>query len=47
VVGLILLVLTLALVLYLVVDLDRPAEGLLKVSQQPLIDLQNSLSSLP
>jgi hypothetical protein len=26
-----------------VVDLDRPGEGLLRVSQQPLIELQNSM----
>jgi hypothetical protein len=35
--------LTFAAVFLLVVDLDRPGEGLLRVSQQPLIELQNSM----
>ena len=30
-------------VLFLIADLDRPYEGLLTVSQQPLIDLQRSM----
>lgn len=30
-------------VLALVVDLDRPTGGLLRVNQQPLIDLRDSL----
>jgi hypothetical protein len=30
-------------VLFLIADLDRPYEGFLRVSQQPLIDLQNSM----
>jgi len=34
-------------VLYLVVDMDRAQEGLLRVSQQPLIDLQSVLGTLP
>jgi hypothetical protein len=33
------------LVLWLVADLDRPGEGLLRVSQAPLIDLRNSMGS--
>jgi len=32
-----------ALVILIVLDLDRPARGLVKVSQQRLIDLQESL----
>ncbi len=47
VMGLVMLVLVFAVVLYLVVDLDRAQEGLLKVSQQPLIDLHGQLPSLP
>jgi len=41
------LILSLGAVLWLVVDLDRPTEGLIKTSQQPLIDLQQSLDSSP
>ena len=41
------LVLVLAAVLFLVVDLDRSQEGLLKVPRQALIDLQNQLPTLP
>jgi hypothetical protein len=37
------LVVVLAAVLTLVVDLDRPREGFLQVSQQPLLDLQGQL----
>lgn len=37
------LVATLVAVLLLIADLERPQDGLLKVSQQPLIDLQRSL----
>jgi hypothetical protein len=37
------LVVALAAVLTLVIDLDRPREGFLQVSQQPLIDLQQQL----
>ena len=29
----------------LIIDLDRPQDGFLRVSQQPLIDLKNSMSS--
>jgi ABC-type antimicrobial peptide transport system permease subunit len=46
-IGLVLLTLVLAVVLYLIVDLDRSQEGLLRVSQQPLIDLQSQLPTLP
>lgn len=45
--GLVLMVFILAAVLYLLVDLDRAQEGIMKVSQQPLIDLQQQLPSLP
>ena len=34
------LIIALGAVITLVVDLDRPREGLLQVSQQPLIDVQ-------
>jgi len=27
----------------LIIDLDRPQDGFLRVSQQPLIDLKNSM----
>jgi hypothetical protein len=37
------LVVVLAAVLTLVIDLDRPREGFLQVSQQPLLDLQQQL----
>jgi hypothetical protein len=39
------LVIALGAVMWLVIDLDRPQEGLLQVSQQPLILLQESLES--
>ena len=41
------LVISLGATLWLVVDLDRPAEGLIQTSQQPLIDLQERLESSP
>ena len=34
-----------AIVLYLILDLDRGREGLLRVSQQSLIDLKSSMDS--
>jgi hypothetical protein len=37
------LVIALGAVITIVVDLDRPREGLIQVSQQPLIDLQRQL----
>jgi hypothetical protein len=40
-----LLVLAFACVLYLVVDLDRAHEGLLRVSQQSMIDLQQTMKA--
>jgi len=39
------LILTLGVVTILVVDLDRPQEGLLKVSQQALVDVQRAIGS--
>lgn len=40
------LILVFAAVILLIVDLDRPQEGLLQVSQQPLIDLQQQLHNV-
>jgi hypothetical protein len=42
--GFIPLLLTFSVVMFLIADLDRPREGLLKVSQQSLIDLLNSFN---
>lgn len=39
------LALTFAGILFLIVDLDRAHEGFLRVSQQPMIDLQRSMKS--
>jgi hypothetical protein len=41
----IVLVLALGAVIMIVVDLDRPREGFIQVSQQPLIDLQTQIGS--
>ena len=38
--AVVLVALSFALVICLVADLDRPQEGTLRVSQQPMIDLQ-------
>ena len=35
---------TFAAVIWLVADLDRPGQGVLRVSQQPMIDLQKSMT---
>ena len=40
------LILVLGAVITLVVDLDRPRGGFLRVSQQPLIDLQEQIGAL-
>ena len=40
-----LLVITYAIVFALVIDLDRPANGIFSVSQQPMIELRDSLHS--
>ncbi len=46
--ALILVVLVLSAVFFLIVDLDRSHQvGLLKISQKALIDLQESLKSVP
>jgi hypothetical protein len=37
------LIFAFSVVMLLIVDLDRPGEGLLRVSQQSMIDLQNSM----
>lgn len=39
----VMLVVALGAVITLVIDLDRPREGFLQVSQQPLIDLHEDL----
>ena len=41
--ALLALVLAFSAVVTLIVDLDRPQEGLLRVSQQTMIDLQKTL----
>jgi hypothetical protein len=43
--GAAVLVVVLAAVLTLVIDLDRPRDGFLQVSQQPLLDLQQQIGS--
>lgn len=43
-IALIALVLIFSAVITLIVDLDRPSEGFLVVSQQPMLDLQKQLS---
>jgi hypothetical protein len=42
--ALMVLVLILAVVFFLIVDLDRALDGLLRVPQQPMIDLQRQLN---
>jgi hypothetical protein len=39
--------LSFALVMYLIADLDRPQAGWIRVSQQPMLDLQRSMSEPP
>jgi hypothetical protein len=41
------LALALAIVLYLIADLDRPGQGLVKVSQQAMTELQAKLDRHP
>jgi hypothetical protein len=41
------LIVMLGAVITLVVDLDRPRDGFLTVSQQPLIDLQEQIGAPP
>jgi len=45
--ALVVLVLTFAAITSLVADLDRPQEGLLKVSQQAMIELRNTMNETP
>jgi hypothetical protein len=42
-----LMVLSFAAVMYLIGDLDRPFEGLLRVNQQAMIDLRSSMNDVP
>ena len=39
------LALAFAIVIWLVVDLERPHRGMLRVSQQPMVDLRNSMAA--
>jgi len=39
-------ILVFTVVMMLIIDLDRPQEGLLRVSQQALIDLQRQMGSM-
>lgn len=41
------LIIALGTVITLVIDIDRPADGLIETSQQPLINLQDSIESFP
>jgi hypothetical protein len=43
--GTLVLALAFSLVLLLITDLDRPGEGFLRVSQQPLLDVQHSMAT--
>jgi uncharacterized membrane protein (Fun14 family) len=45
--ALVVLVLILSVVFLLIVDLDRSQEGLLRVNQQAMIDLQRQLNPSP
>jgi hypothetical protein len=45
--ALVVLILVFSAVILLIVDLDRPRDGLLRVSQQALIDLQQQLNTTP
>jgi hypothetical protein len=43
----VILILTLGTVIALVIDVDRPADGFIETSQQPLINLQQSIEDFP
>lgn len=43
----VILVVALGAVITLVVDIDRPADGFIKTSQQPLINLQETIETFP
>jgi hypothetical protein len=45
--AVVLIALTFAAVIWLVADLDRPGQGFLRVTQQPMIDLRNSMDDKP
>jgi hypothetical protein len=45
--GAIVLALAFGAVIWLVADLDRPGEGFLRVSQEPMIDVRKSMGSAP
>jgi hypothetical protein len=36
-----------SVVVWLIADLDRTREGMLRISQQPMMDLQRSISAPP
>jgi len=43
----VILIITLGAVIALVIDVDRPADGFIQTSQQPLINLRESIESFP
>jgi hypothetical protein len=43
--AILVIALTFAAVIWLVADLDRPSQGLLRVSQQPMIELRNTMQA--
>jgi hypothetical protein len=43
----VMLIITLGTVIALVIDIDRPADGFVETSQQPLITLQENIESFP
>lgn len=45
--AVVLIALTFSAVVWLVADLDRPGQGFLRVTQQPMIDLRNSMDHEP
>ena len=46
-VSMVLLAASISGVLSVIVDLDRPWQGFIRVSQEPMFDLKNQMSSLP
>jgi hypothetical protein len=45
--ALILMILILSMVILIIIDLDRPSQGLIQVPQKALIDLQQQLQQQP
>ena len=45
--AIVVLVTTFSAIMLLVADLDRPQEGLLKVSQQAMVELKNTMTDAP